>query len=194
MENPKLPRETYSRMMGLASIKAMKALDTSLTTLFNDWLEEGFDKEDCEMFIRIKICEALPSFTNEVLQHNEKPNEPIEVIDTNSKLTRYGTEVMANNGVKLGDIVKTKEALKIGNKYCIVDLGTNEWIPDFRYEGLNLGPGEHPYYTFKNTLDTHALGEDDMYNQTEMAEMLENNQVRHQLPLSPEELKTLEGQ
>lgn len=57
-----LTQATYSRMNDLASIKQMQNLNSALNTLVSDWLDEGFDEEDVENFIRIKISETISTY------------------------------------------------------------------------------------------------------------------------------------
>jgi len=40
---------------------------------------------------------------------------------------KYGTNHLKDQGVAIGNIIKKESELKVGDEYCIVDLGLAEW-------------------------------------------------------------------
>ncbi len=187
--------DLIERIEGLTSTSLIKGLENSLSGIYIDAMQEGFEPEEVNEYILHKVKEAYKNkgiILNEGFEETEDDNTETEeheldiisgdLDDTlNSKLTHHGTEVMEKNNARLGTIIATSDGLKIGQLYCILDQGTNEWIPGYKYMGyLPFSNTTAHFYTFKNTLDPHALGEDDMYTQEEVIEMVKNNQIRYQ--------------
>lgn len=98
----------------------------------------------------------------------------------NAAIKNYGTEHLKDQGASLGAVLKSKDQLVVGDDYCIVDFGLNEWNSGYKYEGVV--DGVHKFSD--NLVPPGSEGNPMDFTEEELIEYIEMGAIAFEAPVS----------
>jgi len=116
-----------------------------------------------------KVEELLNTWTDKAKECGMKTESKV---NENNKDYSYGTAHLQDQNVKLGENLESTDDLIIGQEYCIVDLGVNEWNGGYKYMGYI-----NNVHDFSDTFDNFTNASAFSFTNDEINEMIELGQI-----------------
>lgn len=88
----------------------------------------------------------------------------------------FSKEILEKNGVELGFAVTSIEGLKVGADYIFADTGMGNWIPGYRYRGLDV---TGKYFLFVDMLEPAEWSKKDImaFSREDLLDIINHSQL-----------------